>query len=50
MTVLFTMLVLLGFIAMLAHKIPVRGLPEWVAWALWSAAALVWAICPFAGK
>lgn len=44
MSLLFTILVLLGFIAMLCAKIPVRGLPEWPAWALWTVAAFLWAL------
>lgn len=44
MTLLFTLLVLLGFIAMLCAKIPRLGMVEWPAWALWTAAALLWAL------
>jgi len=44
MGLLFVLLVLLGFIAMLCAKVPVRGFPEWPAWALWLAACVVWAL------
>jgi hypothetical protein len=44
MTLLFTLLVLLGFIAMLCAHIPRLGLPQWPAWSLWTVAAFIWAI------
>ena len=44
MSILFSLLVLLGFVAMLCAKLPVPNMPEWPAWALWLAAAVVWAV------
>lgn len=44
MSLLFVLLVLLGFIAMLCAKIPNLNAPEWISWALWTAAAFVWAL------
>jgi len=44
MSILFAVLVLLGFIAMLVHKLTAPRLPEWPAWALWTVAALIWAL------
>jgi len=43
MSLLFVLLVLLGFIAMLCAKVPVRGFPEWPSWLLWTLAAVIWA-------
>jgi len=44
MSFLFVLMVLLGFIAMLCHKLSVPRLPEWPAWALWLVAAFLWAL------
>lgn len=43
MSILFALLIVLGFAAMLATRLPNAKLPEWPAWALWLAAALLWA-------
>lgn len=44
MALLFVLLVLFGFIAMLVSRIPNMRLPEWPAWAFWTVAALLWAV------
>lgn len=41
---LLSVLIVLGFIAMLLHKLSIPRLPEWPAWALWLAASIVWAV------
>jgi len=44
MAVLFTVLVLLGFVLMLVSKLSPPRMPEWPAWACWLAASVLWAI------
>lgn len=42
MTLLFAVFVLVGFVAKLISSLGTPRLPEWVAWALWLVAAVVW--------
>ncbi len=44
MAMLFGILVLLGFIAMLISKLNPARAPEWIAWAFWLAAAVIWSL------
>ena len=44
MTLLFPLMILLGFIAWLLAALPTLRVPEWVARAFFLAAAVVWAL------
>ncbi len=44
MSLLFTILVVLGFALMLTSRIPNTRMPEWPAWLSWFIASLIWAV------
>lgn len=43
MSILFAILVVLGFALMLASRWPNPRMPEWPAWMSWLAASILWA-------
>lgn len=49
MTILFVVLVVIGFVLMLAAKLSPPRMPEWPAWACWFVASILWALPSLGG-
>ena len=49
MHLLFVICVLLGFVFKLVSTLPNPKAPEWIAWAFWLAAAVIWSVPQFSG-